>query len=310
MQCSIMTRHSSLESYTLSVNSQITLHVIASLETENLINLFGRVFGLEPCSTNNIPKLLLTRCTPECDDCREHISHSCAGEMKPVPVSGWKSEELLYAVLWRHPEIPDIFCQIQHMDCMMSDMARIKSALNPVQKKAIKLGGGPLHAGLIEISGHGIAIAGHGDIGKSTFCSRVPDSWNTLCDDETLIIPENNRYTARPFPTWSDYLLDRPTQPRNISKGIPLTAIFFLKRSEKDRIVPMGEGEAAVRINESAKLILKSYWLFNEPEGNREMNEAIFQNACRIAREIPAYTLHFTRTGECWEEIEQVLSED
>jgi SynChlorMet cassette protein ScmC len=170
------------------------------------------------------------------------------------------------------------------------------------------LGGLPLHAALVERNGMGILLAGHGGAGKSTCCQRLPSSWHALCDDETLVvINEEKQYFAHPFPTWSDYLWKRSERTWNVQKYVPLSAIFLLEQSETDEAIRIGQGQGATFINTLATDVCRRNWRNLDRKEERAQRKQLFQNACELARAVPAFKLRFSLNGRFWEKIEEVL---
>ena len=175
------------------------------------------------------------------------------------------------------------------------------------QREFLK-GGLPFHAGLVELDGLGVLLAASGDKGKSTCCRRLPDYWKPLCDDEALVVlDKQKKYRVHPFPTWSDYLWNRSKKTWKVQYSVPLSGVFFLEQSEADEVVPVGEGQATVLLSESAMQICQKFWKSLDREDQRLFRKELFNNACEMAKQIPAYLLRVSRNGRFWEKIEQVL---
>jgi len=69
----------------------------------------------------------------------------------------------------------------------------------------------------------------------------------------------------------------------------------------------MGEGQAAFLVAESSAQVCETFWRTLEREDQRLFNKSIFDNACAMAKQIPAYRLHVSLHGRFWEKIEQVI---
>jgi SynChlorMet cassette protein ScmC len=93
----------------------------------------------------------------------------------------------------------------------------------------------------------------------------------------------------------------------NVQYSVPLAGAFFLEQSEVDEVLPVGEGQAAVLMNESAGQICGKYWRNLDKEDQKNFREELFNNACEMAKKIPAYRLNVSLEGRFWEKIEQVL---
>jgi len=185
----------------------------------------------------------------------------------------------------------------------------MRFSLQPVYQRVEDLGGFPLHAALVEWNRAGVLLAASADTGKSTCCSRIPNSWQALCDDETLVVKDNQQqYFAHPFPTWSDYLRQRSERTFNVQKNLTPSAIFFLEQAENDEVSPMHKGEAAILINQSVMQVIYRFWNNLDNEELRDRRKKVFENACEFAQSIQAFRLRISLEGKFWEKIEAVLN--
>ena len=87
---------------------------------------------------------------------------------------------------------------------------------------------------------------------------------------------------------------------------MPLSAIIFLEQSGTDTIEPLGEGHAAVLITKSASQIYEKFWRKSDQTDQRKFREELFNNACKMAKQIPAYRLGVSLNGRFWEKMEEV----
>lgn len=169
-------------------------------------------------------------------------------------------------------------------------------------------GGLLLHGALAEKDGQGILLAGPSDVGKTTASRRLPPPWRSRSDDCTLLVrDQDGRYLAHPWPTWSSFLEGDRGQNWDVQASVPLRAIFLLTQSSSDRVTPLRPVEAACMLYEIAEQ--PWYGLNSEYDKTklRKLRSRRFANICELARGIPAYTLHLSRDGAFWEQIEQVL---
>ncbi|MCF7810600.1 SynChlorMet cassette protein ScmC [bacterium] len=182
------------------------------------------------------------------------------------------------------------------------------SSLLPVYKQAMSSNGIPLHAALIERNGEGIIIAAPGGTGKTTCCKRLPEGWNALCDDETLLIPDTkeNVFNAHPFPTWSNFLLDRSPKNWDVGAYIPVKSIFFLHQADTDRIEPLGQGNSTALIHQSSGQICRRIWNWLDKKEQCLWKSLLFDLAGNLALKIPAFSLFTSLNGEFWKLIESV----
>jgi len=225
------------------------------------------------------------------------------------PNAGWLVPHPDSLRAWRYNNSPDVVCELKHNDEGAEiEIIYMWFALHPIYQRSMCIGGLPFHAGLIELDGRGFLLAARGDTGKSTCCRRLPDYWKPLCDDEALVVfDKQKKYRGHPFPTWSDYLWKHSEKTWNVQYSVPLTGVFFLEQSEADEIKPLGEGQAAVLMAESAIQVCEKFWRTSAKEYQRPFRTEIFNNACKMAKQIPAYHLCVSRHGEFWKKMEKVI---
>jgi len=72
-------------------------------------------------------------------------------------------------------------------------------------------------------------------------------------------------------------------------------------------VAPIGAGEAALLISESAMQICEKFWRNASKKEQRKFRKMLFDNACKMAKQIPAYRLGVSRNGRFWEKMEEVL---
>ncbi len=181
-------------------------------------------------------------------------------------------------------------------------------SLYPILDAVLDRGALPLHAALVAHEGRGVLLAGSGGSGKSTCCQRLPAPWRVFCDDATLVMRNGSRqYTAHPLPTWNDFLLRELDHTWNVHSNVPLRAIVYVVQSEKDRIVPMGSGEAATRICQSAAQASFRHLENLSSPLVRTWRQRTFENACNIASVTPTFMLRVSRFGQFWRQIEEIL---
>jgi SynChlorMet cassette protein ScmC len=171
---------------------------------------------------------------------------------------------------------------------------------------AMTRGGMLLHGALIERDGMGMILAGPGGIGKTTACSRLPETWTTLSDDSTLIVRDPaGDYWAHPWPTWSSFFYDGVGGSWDVQSALPLKAVFFLAQADRDRIQAVDQGKALCLLLEHTQ-----HFGFNtlrdlDDEKVREIQLQRFDNACALVKVIPSYRLWISLAGTFWNEIER-----
>lgn len=182
------------------------------------------------------------------------------------------------------------------------------STLKAIYRYYSDIGGGPAHAASAALRGNGIIICAAGGTGKSTCIERLPDNWEKLSDDNSLIVPDKKiNYRVHPMPTWSDHLWKTKNSSINPGRSVPLKAIFFLSQSKKDMVKKMPSAISAQSLYKSFFQIWQNYFTKISENEKRTMNSKLFDVAYSIAKSIPCYYLEATLRGKFWEEIESVL---
>lgn len=207
--------------------------------------------------------------------------------------------------LYKCQNASHFICEISNTYSPEVELLKMAQSILPLYMSVLHQGGLPLHGALLERNGIGIAIAAPGGTGKSTCASRIPKPWQALCDDEQLIVRDKKGiYHAHPFPTWSR-CNQEPMEIWNVQTHVPISAIFFLKKSKKDEVNLLSSSLSAVLIY---KLSLP---VFNRILGSIDESEStlikklIFENACDIAKDIPSFILEASLEGKFWEVIER-----
>jgi SynChlorMet cassette protein ScmC len=184
----------------------------------------------------------------------------------------------------------------------------MRCSLHSIHQESIYRGGLPLHAALIELDGRGVLLAANSGTGKTTCCSRLPNHWKVLCDDESLIVLNQQRkYRVHPLPTWSDYIWKRAKGTWDTQYSVPFSGIFFLEQSEVDEAIPIEQWEAALLINGSAIQLCWKYLDRLDQEAQRELKKELLDNACAVANTIPAFRLRVSLQGQFWKNIEDAI---
>jgi SynChlorMet cassette protein ScmC len=90
-----------------------------------------------------------------------------------------------------------------------------------------------------------------------------------------------------------------------VERHVPLTAVFFLEQSDSDEVIPLGQAQAAVRVFQSAMQVWE--WFNLKREQKEALRRRCFENACELAKAIPAFLLRVSLKGQFWQEMEKVL---
>jgi len=239
----------------------------------------------------------------------EKSANNPQAELDLSPARGWINLYHPYLQAFFHPQQRHIFCEYDAADPNKPPFVIMAYAAHAIHWESICRGGVPFHGALLEHRGQGVVLAAPGGTGKSTCSRRAPSPWQGRCDDEVLVVRDpSGRYLAHPFPTWTDYLWERAPNTWNVADAIPLAGLFFLEKSPEDEVIPLVGAKAAVAASQSAEqLIALQFLRCVTTEATREIRRTLFNNACTLARQIPAFRLRVTLTGKFWEKIEAAL---
>ncbi|MGD8686841.1 MAG: SynChlorMet cassette protein ScmC [Syntrophobacterales bacterium] len=294
--------------YLLPLSDGQAWRIIATEGIKAWVSRLARIMGLSTCESNEYPRIIFIWSKSFAVNGSELISRLGSDLKKGFPRKGWNPWNYTYLRLWCHPEVEDVLCEIWPVKGTEQDILRMRSSLQPVYQKAQDGGGLPLHAALVKRNGMGVMLAGPKNTGKSTCCRRIPPPWHALSDEETLIVlSDDNGYMAHPFPTWSDYLTKPSNRTWKVQSRIPLSSIFFLEQSDTDKVTPIGLGEAAVFVYQTAMQVCHRYFTHLDHEHVRTRKEILFENACELAKTVPAFKLQVSLRGRFWEKMESVL---
>lgn len=294
--------------YCLELGNGGGWHIIATEGIGGWVEKLASIMELKPCEPNGNPKLIFTKRESKEKRCCNLIRGLNENTLGSLPRKTWRAHNLGVLQLWSHDDVTDVICEIGPKENHDLDIIRIMLSVYPIYQRVLDSGGLPFHAALLERDGKGIVLAGSGGVGKSTCCRRTRHPWYALCDDETLIVRDDKmRYFAHPFPTWSEYIQRRSERTWNVQREVPLSSIFFLGRAEKTEVIPIGQGKAAILINQSATEVCKRNWIHLDRGEERGLRKKLFDNACEIAKTVPSYILRVSLTGRFWEKIEEAL---
>ena len=282
--------------------------ITATEEVGSWVEKLTRIMELKECDSDGYPKLVFVHNENVEERNREPVCYLHPRIKDGLPTNGWQPQDFVWLQIWTHPEIRDVICEMKPQGEKEEDILAMRMALQPIYQRIQDSGGLPLHAALLEWNGFGILLAASGSIGKSTCCRRLRGPWRALCDDEALVVRDNKEgYLVHPFPTWSDYYLNRSEQTWNIQRSLPLSAIFLLEQAEADEVVPIGQGQAAALVYVSATQVCARNWMTISHEQLTIARKRLFENVCDLAKEIPAYKLKVSLEGDFWGEMEKVL---
>ena len=293
--------------YCLSLGDGSTWWITGDKESARWIDKLAIIMGLQECTLNDSPKLIFSR-IENTDYARDELSHIAFPHLHSRDYSkGWACFEYKSIRIWHHNSIPHVICELRNNEGV-NEYVNMCFSLHPIYQKSVYGGAVPFHAALVEFEGRGVLLAAPGDTGKTTCCQRLPDHWQPLCDDQALVVHvKQGGYRVHPLPTWSDYFFGRKENTWNVQYSVPLEGVFFLEPSELDEVVPIGAGEATVLINESATQVCQLSLKRASRDDGRKFRKTLFNDACELAKMIPAFRLRVSLSGRFWEQIEKVL---
>ncbi len=308
MRLDITTHHSS--GYSLSLSDGNSWWVTSDADSHQWVAELATIMELEECAPNGSPKLIFSRMLDKAD-----LNDTLGRPYSPPRLSkeqkaaGWMLYDTRAIRIWSNNNIRGIICEFRNSDNDGIRYTDMWDSLLVIYRQSMISGGLPFHAAFAELEGKGVLFAAQGNTGKSTCYRRFPDYWKPLCDDEALVVLGGQQeYRAHPFPTWNDYRQKRANNTWNVQYSVPLSGMFFLEQSKTDTVVPLGEGEAAILISESAIQICRKSWRVASTEDMQRYRREIFDNACKLAKRVPAFRLHISLHGRFWEKIEEILT--
>lgn len=157
-----------------------------------------------------------------------------------------------------------------------------------------KLGGLCLHSSTVTRKQKGFMFLGASTSGKTTVAklSNIDDNI-ILGDDINFLIKINGTYRISSAPSISPL-------PVGYSEHQPLLCgIFILKKDTSDYLIPLSSYQVANFLFDS---------FIESPPGTKIPSifmEQIFHNIGDIARQIPGYELHFRKSPDFWQLIDE-----
>ncbi len=304
-----MSTNSYTKNYSLSLRDGNNWCITCDEHSIQILNKLSIIMNLKECKLNSSPILIFSKMEEyEKPDDKAMLSQ----QSLPSYDVKWKcydfgSQDIR---IWYHSQTSDIVCEVNGKDYDNIEYISMLYSIRQIYNRSVIFGGLPFHAGLAEFDGRGVLFSASGGTGKSTCCRRLPDYWKPLCDDETLVVLDDKReYRAHPFPTWSDYLMNRARNTWDVQCSIPVSAIFFLEQADNDEVIPLTISRASVLITESAfqEYLYNRIFLIKNPKELIELRKKLFNNAFSMAMAIPAFRLRVSLHGKFWEEVEKVM---
>ncbi|MCM8796983.1 MAG: radical SAM protein [Candidatus Omnitrophica bacterium] len=148
-----------------------------------------------------------------------------------------------------------------------------------------------LHACGVNFNGEGLLFVGHSEAGKSTMATLLKGHAEILCDDRMIVRKRGDSF--RIYGTWS-----HGDVPEVSAGSAPLKAIMFLKKADKNKLMPIeNKKEIAKRLLSCLiKPFITSDWW--------EKMLSLIEN---VSQEIPCYELCFDKSGKVIELLEGLV---
>ncbi len=294
-------------SYRMQLGDGRGWHISAEDELRSWTEKLANIMELQASKSTGYPRLIFIREKSQNGQSEEPPYKAEERFAEELAKTGWRVQEIYNVRFWSRPDVTDVICELQSEKEDFS-LVMMRHSLYPIYQRVLDIGGLPFHAGLIEREGKGVLLAAPRNTGKSTCCLRVPKPWRALCDEETLIVGNGQeKYLAHPFPTWSNKFMKHAEQTWNVEEHVSLAAVFFLEQATVEAAIPLGQGEAAVSIYQSAMQVCYRYWHNLDHSEVRIHNNNLFANSCKLAKTVPTFKLRVSLKGRFWEEIERVL---
>ena len=287
----------STTSYGVRLADHSEWQIIPSPGTDRMVSRAADIMGLGQVTTATARRLFVV------------AKNEGGGLSQAPPVSGdgWHSLAFGYGTFWFDEKSGDVVFEISPSDEYIKVIRQACTLLYPIIDGAVRAGGLPVHAGLLEREGHGVILTATGNTGKSTCCRRVAPPWHSPGDDFGLIVKAGDRdYRLHPLPTWSNLFNHRQERRWQIEDNYRLSGIFFLEQGVQDAVLPIRQMDAATRLLDRAGETWLNYSKF-DPEHFKSASVRLFENACAIARTVPSYLLRASLTGQFWTEIEKAM---
>jgi hypothetical protein len=139
-----------------------------------------------------------------------------------------------------------------------------------------------LHSSGVSFKGRGLLFMGHSEAGKSTMVKMLKGRAEILCDDRIVIRKGTEGFMVHG--TWS-----HGEVPDVSSSSAPLTAIFFLRKSGENRLVPIPKKQDVVSGLLSCLI---------KPHATAGWWERTLGLVGDISRRVPCHELLFDKSGK------------
>lgn len=293
--------------YPVHLSSSRSWRLESSRGTERWVERFASFLGISAGGDVSSPAIVIVASPAGAGRDMRHSPKCGPAPLDAFPRQRRRKHWLPGLDIYWQPGSQDALCVLRDATGPDCELEQMRYALYPILDGAVRDGGLPLHAALIERDGRGVLIAAASGTGKSTCCRRLPHPWTVLADDMCLVVPAaGGGWRAHPLPTWSAIKAGGASWPCRINESVPVEALCFLVRSETDGAAPLGRGASALGISDGAAVCFSYLDRYFRSEAQRPLRKRIFENAAALAGTLPAFTLRASLTGRFWEEIETI----
>ena len=188
---------------------------------------------------------------------------------------------------------------------VIEERALLITHLAQIVKRWLMVNGNiSLHASTIIRRGFGFLFLGHSGAGKSTVAMLSQTLARVLNDEKVFLTPEDDHYLLSRIPNLdeTDFSAEDNVMVRNQSHDgskIYLSGIFVLKQDTVSFLRPLPELAVAHALMNGFFELPRIFTL-----SHQEMLYAL-QILSQVARDIPAYELHFRKSPEFWKLIDE-----
>jgi MoaA/NifB/PqqE/SkfB family radical SAM enzyme len=148
-----------------------------------------------------------------------------------------------------------------------------------------------LHSTGLIMNGQGMLFVGHSEAGKSTTTRMLAAKATVLCDDRNIVRYRSDGW--RVYGTWSHGEI-----PVVSDYQAPLRAIFFIEKSQENRIVPLAASDEKKRrlLPCVVRPVITADWW-----------ERTLPLVSRLAESVPCYIMYFDKSGDIVPQIEELM---
>ena len=186
----------------------------------------------------------------------------------------------------RDSEPPCYFCLLPKVDFIeaqgrLTDLFSVLSVFEHIMQ-----GRGLLHSAAVARDGWAYLFVGSSGVGKTTASDlSAARGYSVIHDDHVVVFPsQDNRCLVTDVPA--------------SIPGIPLKGILFLSRGTTNQLIPISPMATTSRLLGS--LSEYGHWVLSG-----HILRRAFAISAAIARSVPSYELHFRRSPDFWDVIEE-----